>query len=56
MTVSVRKREAIARAALTLFASDGYERTSINPIAAEAGVSKRTGADLGDRGAERLGP
>ena len=42
MTISERKREAIARAALTLFASDGYERTSIDAIAAEAGVSKRT--------------
>jgi AcrR family transcriptional regulator len=41
-TVSERKREAIARAALTLFASDGYERTSVEAIAAEAGVSKRT--------------
>ncbi len=41
-TVSERKREAIARAALTLFASDGYERTSVDAIAAEAGVSKRT--------------
>jgi TetR/AcrR family transcriptional regulator, mexJK operon transcriptional repressor len=42
MSVSERKRVAIARAALTLFASDGYERTSIDAIAAEAGVSKRT--------------
>jgi len=42
MTVSERKREAIARSALTLFASDGYERTSVEAIAAEAGVSKRT--------------
>jgi AcrR family transcriptional regulator len=41
-TVSERKRDAIARAALTLFASDGYERTSVDAIAAEAGVSKRT--------------
>jgi TetR/AcrR family transcriptional repressor of mexJK operon len=41
-TVSERKREAIAQAALTLFASDGYERTSVDAIAAEAGVSKRT--------------
>jgi len=41
-TESERKREAIARAALTLFASDGYERTSVDAIAAEAGVSKRT--------------
>ncbi len=42
MTVSERKRKAIGRAALTLFASDGYERTSVDAIAAEAGVSKRT--------------
>ena len=42
LTVSERKRMAIARAALTLFASDGYERTSVDAIAAEAGVSKRT--------------
>ncbi len=42
MTVSERKRKAVARAALTLFASDGYERTSVDAIAAEAGVSKRT--------------
>jgi AcrR family transcriptional regulator len=41
-TVSERKRDAIARAALTLFASDGYERTTLDAIAAEAGVSKRT--------------
>jgi TetR/AcrR family transcriptional regulator, mexJK operon transcriptional repressor len=42
MTVSDCKREAIARAAFTLFASDGYDRTSVDAIAAEAGVSKRT--------------
>jgi TetR/AcrR family transcriptional regulator, mexJK operon transcriptional repressor len=42
MSVSERKRAAIARAALTLFASDGYQRTSVDAIAAEAGVSKRT--------------
>jgi TetR/AcrR family transcriptional regulator, mexJK operon transcriptional repressor len=36
------KRVAIARAALHLFARDGYERTSVDAIAAEADVSKRT--------------
>lgn len=42
VTASERKRQAIASAALTLFARDGYERTSVDAIAAEAGVSKRT--------------
>jgi AcrR family transcriptional regulator len=40
--VPERRHDAIGRAALTLFASDGYERTSVDAIAAEAGVSKRT--------------
>src|SRR5580700_1488650 len=37
-----RKHDAIAAAALVLFARDGYERTSVDAIAAEVGVSKRT--------------
>jgi AcrR family transcriptional regulator len=36
------KGEAIASAAVRLFLRDGYERTSVDAIAAEAGVSKRT--------------
>jgi TetR/AcrR family transcriptional regulator, mexJK operon transcriptional repressor len=39
---SERKREAIVQAALRLFLRDGFERTSVDAIAAEAGVSKRT--------------
>src|ERR1700730_18037941 len=37
-----RKHDAIAAAALVLFARDGYERTSVDAIASEAGVSKLT--------------
>ena len=36
------KREAIHRAARTVFGRDGYTRTSIDAIATEAGVSTRT--------------
>ncbi|MFI5914747.1 TetR/AcrR family transcriptional regulator [Dactylosporangium sp. NPDC051541] len=36
------KRSAILDAALRLFTTDGYDRTSVDAIAARAGVSKRT--------------
>jgi TetR/AcrR family transcriptional regulator, mexJK operon transcriptional repressor len=36
------KRSAIAQAALRLFLRDGFARTSVDAIAEEAGVSKRT--------------
>ncbi|MGV9266511.1 TetR/AcrR family transcriptional regulator [Kitasatospora sp. NPDC003701] len=36
------KRRAIARAASTVFGREGYTRASVDTIAAEAGVSKRT--------------
>jgi len=39
---SAAKRTAIARAAIDVFVRDGYARTSVDVIAAEAGVSKRT--------------
>jgi len=39
---SERKRTAIVEAALRLFARDGFTRTSVDAIAGEAGVSKRT--------------
>lgn len=36
------KRQSITRAARTVFARDGFTRASVDAIAAEAGVSKRT--------------
>jgi TetR/AcrR family transcriptional regulator, mexJK operon transcriptional repressor len=39
---SEHKRAAIVRAALELFLRDGFARTSVDAIAEEAGVSKRT--------------
>jgi TetR/AcrR family transcriptional regulator, mexJK operon transcriptional repressor len=39
---SERKRTAIVQAALRLFLRDGFARTSVDAIAEEAGVSKRT--------------
>src|SRR5580692_3564595 len=39
---SDRKRAAIVQAALQLFMRDGFARTSVDAIADEAGVSKRT--------------
>ncbi len=36
------KRKAIVRAARAVFGREGYTRTSVDTIAAEAGVSKRT--------------
>lgn len=39
---SERKRIVIAQAALRLFLRDGFARTSVDAIAEEAGVSKRT--------------
>lgn len=39
---SERKRDAIVQAALRLFLRDGFARTSVDAIADEAGVSKRT--------------
>lgn len=36
------KRHAIAKAALAVFLRDGYARASVDTVAAQAGVSKRT--------------
>lgn len=47
---SSRKREAILAAARRLFLTDGFERTSVDAIAAQAEVSKRTVYDyFGDK-------
>jgi TetR/AcrR family transcriptional repressor of mexJK operon len=47
---AARKRQDICRAALRLFLADGYARTSMDAIAAGAGVSKRTVYDYyGDK-------
>jgi TetR/AcrR family transcriptional regulator, mexJK operon transcriptional repressor len=44
------KRTAIERAAITLFLRDGFARTSVDAVAREAGVSKRTVYDYyGDK-------
>ena len=39
------KRAAILAAARELFLSDGFDRSSVDAVAARAGVSKRTGDD-----------
>src|SRR6188768_1376635 len=47
---STLKRSAILDAARELFLSDGFDRTSVDAIAAYAGVSKRTVYDyFGDK-------
>lgn len=47
---SVRKRAAALAAGRELFVGDGYERTSVDAIAARAGISKRTVYDyFGDK-------
>jgi TetR/AcrR family transcriptional repressor of mexJK operon len=47
---TVRKRAAVLDAAQALFVVDGYERTSLDAVAARAGVSKRTVYDyFGDK-------
>ncbi|NJQ01301.1 TetR/AcrR family transcriptional regulator [Streptomyces zingiberis] len=47
---SARKRAAILSAARELFLADGFDRTSVDAVAARAGVSKRTVYDyFGDK-------
>ncbi|NGN64747.1 TetR family transcriptional regulator [Streptomyces sp. A7024] len=47
---STRKRAAILSAARDLFLADGFDRTSVDAVAAKAGVSKRTVYDyFGDK-------
>ncbi|MGR6922460.1 TetR/AcrR family transcriptional regulator [[Actinomadura] parvosata] len=47
---SAHKRAAILTAARELFLTDGFDRTSVDAIAAQAGVSKRTVYDyFGDK-------
>ncbi|MBB4710324.1 TetR/AcrR family transcriptional regulator [Streptomyces luteogriseus] len=47
---STQKRAAILTAARELFLSDGFDRTSVDAVAARAGVSKRTVYDyFGDK-------
>ncbi|WP_328609625.1 TetR/AcrR family transcriptional regulator [Amycolatopsis sp. NBC_00345] len=47
---SLRKRAAVLTAGRALFLGDGYERTSVDAVAARAGISKRTVYDyFGDK-------
>jgi TetR/AcrR family transcriptional repressor of mexJK operon len=47
---SLQKREAILAAARHLFLTDGFDRSSVDAVAARAGVSKRTVYDyFGDK-------
>lgn len=49
-TGSLQKRAAILDAARELFVADGFDRTSVDAVAARAGVSKRTVYDyFGDK-------
>ena len=47
---STQKRSAILTAARDLFLADGFDRSSVDAVAARAGVSKRTVYDyFGDK-------